>query len=308
MRQSLLLLPFAAILAACGGKDDLPPMVGSGSTDDAGAEALFQQAKTAEDAGKTKKAIKLYDELADKMTYADRAAEARFRQAQLLEQQGETLDAFDAYQDLLSKRSGSGFYKQAFERQSALAFSAADGDISDSFFGIKSGLSAKKVIEMLQKVADNAPRSPVAAKAELRIGDIYVRDDKVNDAVNAYREVVETYPTFPEAAEAQFRIGKVLLDEANEGNQDQANLLRAKEALQDYLGQFPGHKRNGEARQLIANIGGRDLQNSYDIGLFYEKKGEYGSARYYYEEVVKGTRSGELHDKAKARLDALSSN
>lgn len=308
MRQILLLLPLAALFAACGGNDDLPPMVGSGATDNTRAEALFQQAKAAEDSGKTKKAIKLYEELADENTYADRAAEARFRQAQLLEQQGETLDAFDAYQDLISKRTGSGYYKQAFDRQSSLAFSAADGDISDSIFGIKSGLSASKVIGMLQKVADNAPRSPVAAKADFRIGDIYVRDGKINEAVLAYREVVENYPSSSQAPEAQFRIGEILLKEANEGNQDQANLNRAKEALQDYLSQFPGHKRNAEARKLISNIGGRDLQNSYDIGVFYEKKGDYSSARYYYEEVTRRTKSGELHDKAQARLNALNSN
>lgn len=308
MRQILFLLPLAAFFAACGGNDDLPPMVGSGATDNARAEALFQQAKAAEDAGKTKKAIKLYEELADEIAYSDRAAEARFRQAQLLEQQGETLEAFDAYQNLIAQRTGSGFYGQAFDRQSALAFSAADGDISDSFFGIKSGLSATKVIGMLQKVADNAPRSPVAAEADYRIGEIHVRDGKVEEAVVAFREVVENYPSSPQAPEAQFRIGDILLEEANEGNQDQANLNRAKEALQDYLSQFPGHNRNAEARKMISNIGGRDLQNSYDIGVFYEKKGDFNSARYYYEEVIRRTKSGELHDKAQARLNALNSN
>ena len=160
MRQILLLLPLAALFAACGGNDDLPPMIGSGATDNSRAEALFQQAKTAEDAGKTKKAIKLYQELADENTYADRAAEARFRQAQLLEQQGETLDAFDAYQDLIAKRTGSGYYKQAFDRQSALAFSAADGDISDSVVA-KSTVDSRivglyKVVYTVKDKAGNA--------------------------------------------------------------------------------------------------------------------------------------------------------
>ena len=59
---------------------------------------------------------------------------------------------------------------------------------------------------------------------------------------------------------------------------------------------------------MISNIGGRDLQNFYDIGVFYEKKGEFSSARYYYEEVIRRTKSGELHDKAQARLNALNSN
>ena len=120
--------------------------------------------------------------------------------------------------------------------------------------------------------------------------------------------MVENYPASPEAPEAQFRIGEILLEEARDGNQDQANLARAKEAFEDYLSQFPGHKRAGEARQKISNIGGRDLQNTYEIGQFYEKKGDIGSAKYYYQEVVRKTKSGDLHDKAQARLNALGGN
>lgn len=308
MRQILLLLPLAAVLASCGGDDDLPPMIGGGHADDATAEALFQRAKAAEDAGKTKKAIDLYDDLADDIPYATRAGEARFRQAQLLEQRGDTLEAFDAYQDLLSQRQGSGYYKQAFERQSEMAFAAADGEIKNSFLGLKSGLSSDKVIGMLQKVAGNAPRSPMAAKAELRVADIHADQNEINEAVAAYREVVENYPNSPEAPEAQFRIGEILLKQARDGNQDQANLNRAREAFLDYLSIFPGHKRNGEARELLATIGGRDIQNTYDIASFYEKKGEWNSAKFYYKEVVRKAEPGsDLRNKAQARLDALGS-
>lgn len=308
MRPILPLVSLAALLAGCGNDSDLPPMVGSGGVDNARAEARFQEAKAAEDAGKTGKAINLYEKLADEMTYTDRAAEARFRQAQLLEEDGETLEAFEAYQALLSQRAGSGFYEQAFNRQSQLAFAAADGEIKNSFLGLKSRLSPDKIVEMLKKVASHAPRSPVAAKAESRIGDIHAEQGKTTEAVIAFRQVVENYPSSDAAAEAQFRIGEILLEAANEGNQDQANLNRAKEAFQDYLVQFPGHKRNAEARERIANISGRDLRNSFDIARFYEKKGDIASARFYYQEVVRKTGSGELHDKAKARLDALGSN
>jgi outer membrane protein assembly factor BamD (BamD/ComL family) len=113
------------------------------------------------------------------------------------------------------------------------------------------------------------------------------------------------FPDSKEAPEAQFRIGKVLMEEARRGNQDQANMERAREAFQDYLRQYPGHSKNGEARQLMSNLGGQDIQQSFNVAQFYERKGDIGSARFYYEEVVRKTKSGDLHDKAKARLAAL---
>jgi hypothetical protein len=55
----------------------------------------------------------------------------------------------------------------------------------------------------------------------------------------------------------------------------------------------------------MSNLGGQDIQQSFNVAQFYERKGDTGSARFYYEEVVRKTGSGDLHDKAKARLAAL---
>jgi len=299
------LLPALLLLAACGNDSELPPMLDGEGVDQARADALFERGLAAENDGRNNKAIDRYDELADEIPLAKKAPEARFRQARLLDQGGDTLDAFEAYQQLLTRYQGSGYYQQALDAQAEMAFAAADGEIKNSFLGLKSDLSDSKVIEMLEKVAANAPRSRVASRAGLKVGDIHAERDRTADAVRAYRRVVEDYPQSPEAPEASFLIGKILLEQAEEGNQDQANLQRAEEALRDYLAQFPGHSRNDEARKLISNIGGRDLQNTYDIARFYEKKGDLGSARFYYQEVVRRAKSGELHDQAQARLAAL---
>jgi len=308
MRSLLLLLPLGLLLASCGSDSDLPPMVTGGGIDESRAEELYAEAQQAEQSGRTKKAAKLYEDLADDIPLSNRAAEARFRQAKLLEEMGETLDSFDAYQMLLERHQGSGYYQQALSSQSEMAFAAADGEIKNSFLGLKSKLSPDKVAGMLEKVADNAPRSRLAARAEFKIGQTYANQGGMSasaKALAAYRGVVENYPDYPEAPEAQFAIGELLLKDAREGNQDQANLNRAEEAFRDYLGQFPGHKRNAEARKLLASIDSRDVQNTYDIAVFYENKGQLDSARYYYQEVVRKTAYGDLHEKAKARLAKL---
>lgn len=309
MRLTLALLPAALIFVSCGDKSDLPPMVTSGSGDNNRAETLFQEGKSAEDAGKTKKAIGIYDRLADEIPFASKAPEARFRQAKLLDQSGETLKAFEAYQDVITRYSGSGLYKQAYDRQTEMAFQAAEGEIrTGGFLGLTSKLSPEKIIGMLEAVAKNAPRTDTAARAQYKIGDILVAQEKIGEAVEAYRKVVINYPNSSYAAEAQFRTGQVLMEQAREGNQDQANLARARDALNDYLTLFPGHRHNSEARQLLGNIGGQDVQNAFNIAQFYEKKGDTGSARFYYEEVVRRAKSGDLHDQAKARLAALGGN
>ena len=313
MRFPRLVLPaaLAVLLASCGDDADLPPLVGNSAPNNERAEALFGEAQSAEGAGKRDKAIKLYDTIGDEMPLSKRAPEARFRQGELLEQAGQVPKAFDAYQELISRYNNSGLYEKAINRQASMAQSAADGQVKTSFLGLKASISNDRITAMLEKVRDNAPRSPQASKAQFTIGELWESEGNSNGsgkAISAYRKLVIDYPDSREAPEGQFRIGKILLDEARRGNQDQANLDRARESLQDYLRQYPGHSKNGEARQLLSNLGGEDLQRSFNVAEFYERKGDTGSARFYYEEVVRKTKSGDLHDKAKARLAALGGN
>ncbi len=313
MRFPRLVLPaaLAVLLASCGDDADLPPLVGNSAPNNERAEALFGEAQSAEGAGKRDKAIKLYDTIGDEMPLSKRAPEARFRQGELLEQAGQVPKAFDAYQELISRYNNSGLYEKAINRQASMAQSAADGQVKTSFLGLKTSISNDRITAMLEKVRDNAPRSPQASKAQFTIGELWESEGNSSGsgkAISAYRKLVIDYPDSREAPEGQFRIGKILLDEARRGNQDQANLDRARESLQDYLRQYPGHAKNGEARQLMSNLGGEDLQRSYNVAEFYERKGDTGSARFYYEEVVRKSKSGDLHDKAKSRLAALGGN
>lgn len=309
MRFPRLVLPaLAVLLASCGDDADLPPLVGGAAPNQERAEALFGEAQGAESAGKRDKAIKLYDTIGDEMPLARRAPEARFRQGELLEEAGDVPKAFDAYQELISRYNNSGLYERALNRQAAMAQAAADGQVKTSFLGLKARISDERITEMLTKVRTNAPSSPQASKALFTIGEVWESKGKTaasSKAIAAYRELVVEYSDSREAPEGQFRIGKILLDQARSGNQDQANLDRAREAFQDYIRQYPGHSKNAEARQLLSNLGGEDIQRSFTIAEFYERKGDTGSARFYYEEVLRKSKYGDLHDKAKARLAAL---
>ena len=292
-------------LVSCGTDPDLPIMAGNTQAAASEGEKFYQKAKQADDAGKVGKAIDLYDKTATRYPFAPSAAQARFRQAQLLEQQGEIVKSFDAYDKFLSRFQGSSLYTTALNRQIAMAQSASDGDVKQRMLGLKTKLSLDKTVEMLGKVRDNAPKSAAAAKAQFTIGRLYEGKKKSKEAIAAYRQLVRDQPGSAEAPEALFRVGLILTAEADRGNQNQANLDLAKEAFNDYLIQYPGHSRNAEARQFIANVGGKDLQRTYDIAEFYQKTGKTESAKVYYRDIVKRAPSGALHDKAAACLKEL---
>ncbi|WP_411825816.1 tetratricopeptide repeat protein [Luteolibacter sp. AS25] len=299
------LLIGASFMVSCGTDSDTRMLAGSSQASVGEGEALYAKAKAADDRGKRSSAIKQYGKVADKYPMAPSSADARFRQAELLEQSGEVLKSFDAYQKFLITYQGSGRYSEALRRQAKMAQGAADGEVKNSFLGLKSRLDTKKVAEMLGKVRDNAPRSETSAKAQFTIGELYQSRGETKDSINAYQQLVKDQPDSKYSAEALFRVGVVLMAAADAGNHNQANLDLAGEAFDDYLLQYPGHAKNAEARKLRNSLKGRDLEQSLDIAEFYYRSEQYESAKVYYREVVKNSKFGTAHDKAQARLKEL---
>jgi outer membrane protein assembly factor BamD (BamD/ComL family) len=290
---------------ACSSDPEVPLLAGNTQTASGEGEALYQQAKQADDAGKTDRAIKLYNQTATRYPFVASAAQARFRQAQLLEQSGKTELAAEAYSQYLDRFPGSGLYTTALNRQAAMAQAAADGDVKSSFLGLKSKLSLEKTVAMLGKVRDHAPKSPTAARAQFSIGELYQAKGKSTEAIAAFRQLVRDQPASPEAPEALFRVGIILMEDSEHGNQNQANVDLARETFNDYLIQYPSHSRNAEAHKRISSLGGRDLQRSFDIAEFYLKTGKPESAKVYYRDIIKRAGSETLVAASKARLKEL---
>jgi outer membrane protein assembly factor BamD (BamD/ComL family) len=292
-------------LSSCGTDTDLPMMAGTTRESSAKGEELFKKAKTADDAGKKSKAIKYYEQAATRYPFAPSSAKARYRQAQLLDEKGSVFEAFDAYDQFLASYPGSNLYTAAIKHQADMAQSAANGDLKSSILGIKTKLPLDKMVEMLGKVRDQAPKSATASEAQYTIAKLYESRKKSKEATAAYRQLVKDLPNSKQAPDALFEVGIILVADADTGNQNQANIDLAKEAFNDYLIQYPGHSRNAEARTIISGLTVRDDQRSFDIAQFYEKTGKIDSAKVYYHEVTKHATSGPLHDKALARLKAL---
>jgi outer membrane protein assembly factor BamD (BamD/ComL family) len=295
----------ACLLAACGSSRDVPILAGQTGAAVSEGEALYNKAKAADDAGKASRAIKLYDRTATRYPFINAAAQARYRQAQLLEQDGNPRKAFDAYDKLLSQYPGGPLYSPALDRLTVIANDAAEGDIKSSFLGIRSRVPLEKTVEMLDRVRDHAPRSRTAAKARFKTGELYQAKKKYKEAIEAFRGLVREQPESPEAPEALFRVGLIYIEQADSGNQNQSNLDLANESFNDYLIQYPGHKRNAEARKMITSLRGMELERSMEIAEFYMNTNRPEAAKIYYRDIVRKSGSGKLHDAAKARLGEL---
>ena len=301
---------FAASLAfiSCGADPDKPRLASATRASEGTAQQLYNQGYAAETAGNLGAALKAYKKIYLKYPLTPVAAEATYRYAKLLERDREPLEAFDAYDALLSKYPASTHYAEAMQRQETLAHQVAQGHIKNSFIGFKSRVDVDRTSKMLGKVRDNAPRAASAEKAQYTIGQVYeAADKKEGEAISAYRTLVSDYPDSKYAPEAQYRIGAIYLKQSNQGNEDAANLDRARKALDDVLLRYPNHPRAADARRAIASIRSGNIQRSYDVAEFYRKKGQISSALFYYRETVEKSQPGPLRSRAEAWIRKLGS-
>lgn len=303
----ILTLPaLCCLVASCGSGSDGPVLANHSDEERAKGEALFQKAKEADDRGRNRRALGLYRKVADQYPFAASAEQARFRQAELLQQAGDIYDAFQAYDQFLTRYPGSSRYGEVVKKQAEMAQSAAEGDVRSGFLGLRSRLSLSRTTEMLQKVTAQAPHTEIASKARFTIGELYEsKKNKNEEAIATYRSLVREQPASSQAPEALFRTGILLTKEAERGNQNQANLDLAKEAFHDYLIQYPDHYRNGEAREMIKALSGKELGRSFQVAEFYYKTEKYEAAKMYYREIVKTGGSSDLVDKSRRRLKEL---
>lgn len=271
------------------------------------ADELYQQALDYEKKGKTDKAYKKYKEIATGYTKTTKAPQALFRMAQYDEAAGKRARAFEFYQALITNYMGTPLYSKAVEAQKNIAHDAVSGAYKQKILVFSKKIPSTTVDKMLTQLIANAPQASSAPQSQYLRGQLWEREKQYLRAMDNYRIVSRDYPESSYAGEALFRIGSILkMQTSKQGNRNLDNSRNAIQAFDELITLYPKHPKASVARQMKAQISGYDITRSYEVAQFYEKKKQYTSARFYYNDILTRTsKESEIYKLAKARLDAL---
>ncbi|MEO1856683.1 MAG: outer membrane protein assembly factor BamD [Rubritalea sp.] len=295
-------------ITSCGNSNDKVQLatgqIAVGSAEE--SSRLYSHARALEAKGSTNKATKAYGKVADDYPMSKEAPDARIRQAEHLYDNGELMKSFEKYQSFITQYRGTSQYNKAIQRQSDVAHAASTGQIKNSFLGLKSDIPRSKVEKMFLQVRDNAPFGPTAPKAQFGLAEMWQNDKNLSKAIKGYEDLYVRYPKSSLAPEALYRVGNLLLQQTEDGNRNRGNLDTANTTFTDLTLLYPNTKQAKSAKTILKQIKGSDIQRSFAIAEFYEKKKQYPSAAFYYNEVIRSTKSGsDLNQRATQRLAAL---
>ncbi len=251
------------------------------------AKKKLDQALIYEKKGMRSKAATQYQYIVKNYPFTSSAPISQFKLAESFMQKGKLKKAFSSFQDFTDKHKSSPYFIKAIQAQYDIARSAQQQNSKNKLFFLPKKFQQSDLLEWFTSIIDNAPFSALAPLAQFAIAELYQADDKTSMAISAYQSLVDKHPNHPKAPEAQFRIGEIARQKIESGSRDHANIVSARNAMEDVIVAYENSPRAKEAKIALAKFESIEAEHFYDTGLFYEKQNKLRSAVIYYEKASK---------------------
>jgi len=263
-------------------------------------QAMFNQAQDFQQAGRQGKAKDIYEKIAEDYPLTKIAGQSQFELAKILEAEGDVLKAFDAYQGFIERHKQSDLFGEAVQRQFELATNSMTGK-TGSFFGIKAKVQPSRIIELFEQIAVNAPHSRFAPLSVYNIGLLERDAGHEEEAIVAFQRVSQNHGDSPLAAEARKRVIEI---RQSRPTRDDDRFMVMQEELEDIIRLHPEDPDVDKFKEEIGKMDEREADKNFNIGRYYERKGNPRAAAIYYQDVRAGTAR---YDDAQLRLKELAS-
>jgi len=260
------------------------------------AQGLFDNKQYDDARREFKKLIKSYPKAAE-------AAEAQYYLGMIDESQNNLYAAFLSYQKVIDKYPFSQRNPDIISRQYHIAELFMSGT-KHKAFGVDMPLE-HPALSILDKVAENAPYGPLAAKARYKRGLVFKSQSQFYEAEEEFNRVIKNYPDSEWSEPAKFQLAACRAGVARSADYDQVATVEAKQKFEKFIEEHPDAVLSEDAHKQIQQLSLQEAESQFNTGRFYEKQKSFDSAVVYYEAVVDGYPDTPWAVKAMERLEIL---
>jgi outer membrane protein assembly factor BamD len=275
----------------------------AGALEQSASEQL-KKAEALENDGNIKKAIGAYRALLKGFPGSGACPQAQFKIAELNEQTGELERAFTAYSKYLADYPRGKEFDTVVEHQFGIAKDFLNG-ARRKVFGVKTFSSMERTQKMFEDIVKAAPYSKLAPLSQFNIGMALEKQGRYPEAIAAYQLAVDKYPNDDIAADAQYQIGYVQLHLIENGSNDRAARVKARDAFEDFLVRYPQSEKVQQAKDNIAKLSDKNFKKTLEVARFYEKVKNYKAAVIYYNDIVQNGKDTPEATEANKSLEHL---
>lgn len=187
------------------------------------------------------------------------------------------------------------------ESDPASMYKDAEEDISNDHYQI--------AIEKLKTIKNRFPYSKYAVDAQLKIADVYFRQELYPEAATSYEAFRDLHPKHEKAGYAILQVAKSYqLDFPGNIARDLTVVEKSLEAYYDFLRRFPEAPEAAEARKATHEIRSLLADKELYIADFYAKRNIQDSAKPRYQKIVDLFPDTAAGKSAREKLSQMESN
>jgi outer membrane protein assembly factor BamD len=271
-----------------------------------GRNALDQmnRARTSEEAGSRRSAIRTYQSVAKRYPNSIYAPEALYRSARLRLAGKNYTKAFEDFQQVLSRYPNTRRFNEIVGEQYRIASALLDGARGRMLWGLLPGFKQRdKAIEYFETILANAPYSDYAPLALMNVARGHQRLGNVENAIDALDRMINNYSQTLLAPDAYLKLAQTHASLVDGPFYDQGATKEAITYFTDFMLLFPSDTNIANAEKGLDGMKTMLAESKMRMADFYfYKRSNYKAARVFYNEAITAYPESAIAQRAKTRL------
>lgn len=217
---------------------------------------------------------------------------------------GDRIRAFYFDDEVMDEFPAGKLFYAALDQQYRIASDYLAGH-KDSLLGLPIVGREDEAIEMLYRIQQRSPGSPLAEKSLLRTADYYYADGDFDLARDAYSSYVKNYPRSARVPQVQLRIAFASLAQFRGTAFDAVPLLEAKSKLEDITAAYPDLAADEDVTALLKAINQTLAAKLLLTADFYARTHALVGATYMYRYLLASYPHSPEADRARTALKRM---
>lgn len=212
---------------------------------------------------------------------------ALFLLAQVYYQSGDRIRAFYHLDELMDTYPDSRLFFPALELQYQIADSYLNGFKNrDPIFGLPIVSAYDEAIEMLYRIQERSPGSPLAERAMKRTADYYFNTSQFDLAADAYAAFIRSYPRSPDIPQVKLRLAFSSLAQFRGPPFDATPLIDARAQFRDVQANYPDLAAEANVPGWIDRIDADLARKLYITADFFRRTHHPSGAVFMYRHLI----------------------
>jgi outer membrane assembly lipoprotein YfiO len=229
---------------------------------------------------------------------------ALFLNAEALYRYGDRIKAFYYLDELMDTYPDSPLFYRALEKQYDIADAFLNG-YKSRFLGMPVLERQDEGVEMMYRVQQRSPGSPLADRALLRTADHYYATQDYELAADAYAAYARSYPRSPALPRVKLRRAYANLAQFRGHRFDATPVIDARAQLMEIQAQYPELAASEGVDEIIRRVDENFARKLYTVADFYRRTGEPVAAVYTYRYLIDAYPESPEAREARERLDRM---